>query len=304
MTSPDVEVDGDAGRKLAIRLLVAAAVCVVLAAVTYLLMVRTRLGQRLDNAALIGSRQQSASSRVHDYFFLSRIRLGTFVVVLIAIALIGVARRRPRAGLAMATAALGAVVGTDLSKNAFLTRGYLVQSDRVRVNNTFPSGHTATAIACALALVVLSPPIIRGVVAILAGWYSWVVAADVQTAGWHRPSDAIGAALLAFASIAVFVALVAWRRPMGAGRRVGHWAAYPVLAVVAIASAVVSAVNASKGVAFLLRTADVPLPLSPEVLNDAYQFSVNLTVSVVACLLIGLLLLLGKYDLDEPRRSS
>jgi hypothetical protein len=296
-----VDVDYDAGRKLAVRLLIAAAVCVALAALVYLLMVRTRLGQRLDNAALIGSQQQSLSSRVHDYFFLSRKHPGTFVVVLIAIVAIGVARRRTLAGVLMAGAALGAVIGVDFAKNIVLSRAYLVQSDSIRADNTFPSGHTATAIACALALVVLSPPAVRGVVAILAGWYAWVVAADVQTAGWHRPSDAIGAAFLAFAAIAVLAAILAWYRPMSAGRRTGHWAAYPVLAVVATVSAIISAVNASHGVAFLVRTSHVPLPLSDAVLNDAYQFSVNLTVSVVACLLIALLLLLGGYDLDEPR---
>jgi hypothetical protein len=297
----DVDVAYDARRKLAVRLLIAAAVSVVLAVLTYLLMVRTRIGQRLDNAALIGSQQQSISSRVHDYFFLSRIRAGTFVVVLLAIVVFGAVRRRPRAGIAMAAAALAAVVTTDLAKNGILTRAYLVQSDSVRPTNTFPSGHTATALGCALALVVLSPPIIRGVVAILAGWYAWVVAADVQTAGWHRPSDAIGAAFVAFAAIAVLAAAVAWWRPLGAGARIGHWAAYPILAVVAVVSAIVSAINASQGVAFLVRTSHVPLPLSDTVLNDAYEFSVNLTVSVVACLLIVLLLLLGKYDLDQPR---
>ena len=292
---------GEAGRRLALRLMAAAAVCVALAATTYLVLVRTRLGQRLDNAALIGSQQQSLSSRVHDYYFLERIRAGTFLIVLIAIALYGVWRRRPRAGIAMAVAACLAVVGTDLAKNHILSRPFLVPSDVIRPVNSFPSGHTATAIGCALALVVLSPPILRGPVAILVGSYSWVVAADVQTAGWHRPSDAIGASLLAFATIAVFAAAVAWRRPMGVGRRTGHWAAYPILAVVGIVSAVLTAVNASRGLGILVKTRDSPVPPTAKVLNDAYLFSINLTVSVVVCLLIGLLLLLGRYDLDAPK---
>ena len=290
----------DAGRRIALRLVAAAAVCVALAAATYLLLVRTRLGQRFDNAALIGSQQQSLSSRVHDYFFLERIRAGTFVVVLIGIAGYGLVRRRPRSGIAMAVAAFLAVVGTDLAKNHILTRPFLVPSDAIRRYNTFPSGHTATAIACALALVVLSPPAVRGVVAILAGSYSWVVAADVQTAGWHRPSDAIGASLLAFATIALAAAVVVWRRPVGVGRRTGHWAAYPVLGVVGIVSAVLTAVNASRGLGILVRTRNSQIPPTPAVLNDAYQFSVNLTVFVVVCLLIGLLLVLDKYDLDQP----
>jgi membrane-associated phospholipid phosphatase len=294
--------DADATRrKLVIRLIVAAAVCVVLAAIVYLLLVQTHLGHRFDNAALIGSQQQSLSSRVHDLFFLQRIRPATFATMLIAITLCGVARRRPRAGLALALAALVAVVGTDIAKYWILPRPFLVPTDAIRDVNSFPSGHTATAIGCALALVVLSPPVFRGIVAILTGWYAWVVAADVQSAGWHRPSDAIGAALLAFATVAVFAALVAWRRPMGTGRQTGHWAAYPVLAVVGVVSAILTAVNASRAIDILVRTADSPTPARPELLNYAYQFSVNLTVSVVVCLLIALLMLLGRYDLDQPR---
>jgi membrane-associated phospholipid phosphatase len=273
---------------------------VAIAAWTYVLMVRTTLGQRFDNAALLGSQQQSLSSRVHDYFFLERIRAGTFAVVLVVIALIGIVRRRPRAGVAIAIAACLATVLTDAAKKGLLTRPFLVPTDVIRPVNSFPSGHTATAIGCALALVVLSPPAIRGIVAILAGWYSWVVAADVQTAGWHRPSDAIGAALVAFATIAVVAAVVAWWCPMGTGRRTGHWVAYPVLAAVGVVSSILTALNASRGLRILTSTQDSATP-RPALLNDAYQFSVSLTVVVVVILLIVLLLVLGKYDLDEPR---
>lgn len=288
---------------LARRLLIAAAVCVVLAAVAYLLMVRTDLGQRFDNAALLGSQQQSSSSRLHDYFFLERIRAGTFALVLIAIAIAGAVRRRPRLGLGLAFAAFIAVVGTDLAKNHILTRPYLVASDAVRPVNSFPSGHAATAIACALALVVLSPPAARGLVAILAGSYSWIVAADVQTAGWHRPSDAIGAAFLAFATIAVMAAFLVWWRPLGVGRRTTHWVAFPVLATVGVVSALLTAFSATRALRILVATPDAGTP-RPGLLNDAYEFSVNLTVLVVVGLLVCLLLLLGRHDLDQPITRS
>jgi len=291
----------DVRTKLALRLVLTAAICVVLAAVTYLILVRTTLGQRFDNAALIGSEQQSASSRASDYYFLERIRAGTFAVVLIGIALFGVVRRRPRAGVALAFAAFLAVVGTDISKNWILTRPLLLHSNLTPNANTFPSGHTATALGCALALVVLSPPILRGLLAILAGSYSWIVAADVQTAGWHRPSDAIGAAFLAFATIAVIAALVVWWRPLGTARGTANWATYPVLGIVGLVSGFLTVLNAARGLRILVRTHDSPIPPPPAALNDAYQFSVNLTVFVVVCLLIGVLLLLGKHDLDQPR---
>lgn len=298
MTAPN---QAGTHRRLSILLVGAAAVCVALAAVTYLLMVRTHLGQRFDNAALIGSKQQSLSSRVHDYFFLEHIRAATFALVLLAIAGLGALRRRPRLGVGVAFAAFLAVVGTDLAKNTILTRPFLVPSDAIRSANTFPSGHTATAIACALALVVLSPPAVRGLMAVLAGSYSWVVAADVQTAGWHRPSDAIGAAFLAFATIAVMAALLAWWRPVGTGRRTTDWFAYPALGLVGLLSAALTALYANRALRILVRTRDSPIPPPKAVLADAYRFSVNLTVFVVVVLLIGLLLILGNRDLDQPQ---
>jgi hypothetical protein len=179
----------------------------------------------------------------------------------------------------------------------------LVATDFGQRANTFPSGHTATAIAVALALVVLSPPALRGFVAILAGSYSWIVAADVQTVGWHRPSDAIGASLLAFATIALAAALLARSRRIGTGNRYGDLAAFPLLGLVWLISAATSALSASRSLAILVTTADSARPRGA-LLNDAYEFSVNLTVAVVVSLLIVLLLLLGKNDLDQPVRPS
>ncbi|HEX3708161.1 MAG TPA: phosphatase PAP2 family protein [Mycobacteriales bacterium] len=281
------------------RLLIAAAFSAGLAAVTYLLMVRTVLGQRFDNAALLGSLEQDPSSRVHDIFFLERINAASFAAVLLIIVALGFARRRRVLGVSVAVAALVSVNGTDLLKDGVLTRPFLVADDALRRANSFPSGHTATAISCALALVVLSPPAIRGLVAILAGSYSWIVAADVQTAGWHRPSDAIGATLICFAVICVVAALLVRRRPTGSGLRLTHVPAFAVLIVVWGVSMTLAALNSVRVLRFLAHTSE-PVQLTHALLNESYQFSVNLTVAIVVTALIILLLLLGPYDLDEP----
>jgi PAP2 superfamily len=284
---------------LSMTLLTAAGFAATLAAATYLLMVRTTLGQRFDNAALFGAVEQSPSSRLHDIFFLERINAISFAIVLITIVALGFARRRRILGIAVALAALISVNGTDLLKDVVLTRPYLVADDAFRSANTFPSGHTATAIGCAFALVVLAPPAVRGLVAILAGSYSWAVAADVQTAGWHRPSDAIGAAFVCFAVICVVAAVVVRTRRTGSGTRLTHLPAFVVLGVVWIVSMVIAAINAARVLHFLARTSE-PVTLTQAVLHDSYEFSVNLTVAVVVTLLIALLLLLGRADLDEP----
>jgi hypothetical protein len=287
-------------RDLTRPLLIAAVVAAALAVTAYLLIVRTTLGQRFDNAALVGSMQQSNSSRVHDAFFLARINTRSFTAVLVVMVLIGLARHRPRLGATVALTALIGLLGTDFIKKGILTRPFLVSSDSTRSANTFPSGHTAIAIGCAFALVVLSPPLVRGLVAILAGSYSWAVAADVQSAGWHRPSDAVGSVLICFALICVAIVVLVRMRPISEGRRLTHIPAYVVLGGVGLFSLTVSIYNAVRVLRALHGSADAAT-FTHSVLNAAYLFSVNLTVAIVVTALISLLVLIGPYDLDAPR---
>jgi membrane-associated phospholipid phosphatase len=288
-------------RALSRRLVLAAVVAALGCVVVYLVLVHTALGQRFDNAALIGSQQQAGTARLTDESILERITADSFALVLVLIVLFGLIRRRPRLGVAVAVAAGVAVIGTDLLRKVILDRPLLVHSDAVFPVNTFPSGHTATAISCALALVVVSPPAWRGISAIVAGSYAWFTAAAVQTAGWHRPSDAIGAAFLGFAAVALLTALVAATRPVGTGRRFGHVPAFVILGVIWLGAAALSAVNAARVLRFLADHSDSLNP-TPAILNDAYHFSIGLTIMVVISLLGALLVLLGPADLDQPRR--
>jgi membrane-associated phospholipid phosphatase len=297
---PAAEVGADvAGRGPARRLVIASVVATALAAVVYVVFVRTALGQRVDNAALLGALQQQPQVRLDDQSFLGRISADSLFAVLVVIAVVGLVRRRPRLGIAAAAAAGVAVVVTDLLKYSILSRPTIALSDTVMPVNTFPSGHTATALACALALVLVSPPAWRGLAAVVAGSYGWLVAARVQTAGWHRPSDAIGGALLAFAAVSVTAAVVTAWRPVVTGRGGRHLVAFGVLGAILLVFATLTAVNVERVLRVLVGQRDVstfPFAVS----RDAYQVSVNGTVVVVVCLLIALLALLGRYDLDEP----
>jgi hypothetical protein len=187
-------------------------------------------------------------------------------------------------------------------RKAILDRPFLVRSDAVFPLNSFPSGHTATAISCALAIVIVSPPAWRGVSAVVAGSYAWFTAAAVQTAGWHRASDAIGAAFLSFAVVAVLTAWVAAKRPVGAGPRFAHVPAFVLLGLVWVGAAGYSALNAARVLRFLSPN---PFSTAPThaIYTDAYHFSIGLTVVIVVSLLGAMLLLLGRADLDQPRRS-
>jgi hypothetical protein len=265
----------------------------------YVALVRTSLGHRFDNTALLGAQLQKG--RAADIGFLSHVTAVNFTIVLLIIAAVGVIRGRPWLGVTAAISALVAVLGTDVLKNDILSRPILVLSDTYYRPNTYPSGHTATAVACALALVVVSAPAWRGITAVVAGSIGWIIAADVQTVGWHRPSDAIGAAFVAFAVVAVGAAVLAIARPVGSGRRIAHLPSFIALAAVWIYNAAVSSVNAARVLHYLAQHAEIKRP-SIAVQNDAYQFSVHLTVTVVVTLLAALLVLLGPFDLDARRR--
>ena len=212
----------------------------------------TSLGQRFDNAALSGSHLQHWKTRAKDISQLQQISADSFAVVLMLIAVVGILRRRPRLGIAAARAAASRGGGDRLLKNYVLTRPELAH-DSLITANTFPSGHTATAIACALALVLVTPPRWRGAAAVIGGSYAWITAAQVQTAGWHRPSDAVGAALLGFAAVATVAALLSRWRPSGYVEGTRHRIALAVLGVVWLAAAAAAGLRGDPG-------ADLPEP--------------------------------------------
>ena len=293
----------DSSRRLARRLAVASVLGLVAATVCYVVMVRTALGQRFDNAAYLGAREQLGSVSASDAGALREITADSFAAVLGVLVILGALRRRIVLGLAAALAAGVAVVVTHFLKVDILTRPLLTV--RVfTVQNTFPSGHTATAVACAMAVVLLSPPRWRGWAGVVAGAYGWITAAQVQTAGWHRPSDAIGAAFVAFASITAVAAVLAWSRPVsrqGSGR---HRVALGVLGLVGLGALAVLARGLSNVLGYL-RGHDLGVTASGVGLrHDAYITGLALTVEVVVVLLMILLALLGPADLGARRSAG
>jgi hypothetical protein len=286
--------------RLGRRLTIAGLTALVLTAACYLLAVHTSLGHRFDNTALLGAQSQRWRVRLADQARLRRITADSFAAVLALVVIIGLIRRRPRLAIVAALAAGLAVVVTDLLRIHLLDRPALVASDAVfNAVNTFPSGHTAATIASAMALVLVVSPAWRGLAAVVAGSFGWATAAGVQTAGWHRPSDAVGAALIAFAAVTIGAAIVTRWRPVGTGRRTTYIPGLIALGIVWLVSAAFSIVNAARVLNFLVGHPDA-VPPTEAIRADAYQLSVNLTVVVVVTLLAALLMLLGRYDLDQP----
>ncbi|WP_164987407.1 phosphatase PAP2 family protein [Propioniciclava flava] len=93
------------------------------------------------------------------------------------------------------------------------------------LSNSFPSGHAALAWGATCALVLAPRTWLRGLALPVAAVGSLLISIGVVAAGWHRPSDVLGAALLAAAwGWGVHGLTLLGGRPSGSGRRGRRWA--------------------------------------------------------------------------------
>jgi len=282
--------------KVPARLLLASVLGCVAAALCYLLLVHTAAGQRLDNAAYYGAMKAGSGPFKFLDAQLRRIDERSLKLAIVVIFGIGLLRGRPILGIGGALIAGGPVAAGHVLRYHVLDHPPFVV--RSAIGYTFPSDHVAAAVGIAMALVVVSPPRMRGVVAILGGAFSAAVAEQVQVIGWHRASDSIGACLLAFVFASGVSGVLAWTRPGRASRHQRHWWALDVMAAACIVTILLGALSAAHGVG--LRGG----PASPAVQHDAYIAGLDATITITALLLATLLLLLGDADFDEGWRNA
>jgi membrane-associated phospholipid phosphatase len=179
------------------RLATAGGLAAGLGLVVYAGFVRTAAGQRWENAVLAGRAQDETPTAVHRadgvLAHITVMSLGAAVGVLVVI---GVLRRC----LALTAVAVGTVAGSlalsEVLKRRVLDRPDLVGAPPKLLHNSFPSGHTTIAMSVLFGLALVVPYRMRGgVVGVCSLWAAGVGAYTVA-AGWHRPSDTIGADLL------------------------------------------------------------------------------------------------------------
>lgn len=140
---------------------------------------------------------------------LSVVSVGTLALAIAGLSLLALVRRRPALALLAAGVVAGSLIVTEVLKLAVLTRPTLVPS--AVLDNSFPSGHTTVGIAVGMAMVLVVPAGLR--VAAGAGAAALGAAVGIATvaAGWHRPSDAVAAYLVALAvAAAAAAAMLRW----------------------------------------------------------------------------------------------
>lgn len=180
----------------------------------YLLAVWTGIGQAAENALIVGRADQA---RIFGWRgWVPPLTRGTAVlaagvVLIIAVTLI---RRCWREGVA-ALAIVVVTVGATEVLHAVLPRPGLSPAQAALSGASFPSGTAAIAAGLALGVAVVSSPRARPYVAAAGAIWLAVIAAAVQTLYWHRPSDVLGATLLACACNATATGLLA---PVGIRR--------------------------------------------------------------------------------------
>lgn len=208
-----VPADGH-GRRRARQLTALAAGCAVLLVAAYVFFVLTPVGQRLDTEGYLGRYAAAASDRALLARALRTIDIVTLVAMLGLVTAVGLLRRRWRLALVAAGSYAAAVVASQLLK-AVLLRPHLIHDfDDIMPGkqfDTYPSGHATIATGFVLALVLVSRERYRPVVAVVGVLWSSILAAGTVTAGWHRPSDAVGGILLAGTAMAGGAAYLAGR---------------------------------------------------------------------------------------------
>lgn len=173
-------------------------VAIVVFCATYFGLVRTYLGQYVENSALLGAQQSATAAEVSDALDnLDVISYGSLAVAAVVFVAIGFVRRSWQIGIA-GIATLGvATVTSEALKRFILPRPDLAPIYQDNAHNSFPSGHTTIAMSILIALLLVFSYRWRGLMMLLATWWAVSIGEATITARWHRLSDTIGADMVA-----------------------------------------------------------------------------------------------------------
>jgi PAP2 superfamily len=222
------------------RLLLGALVCAVLLIVGYFVLVSTPWGHQLDDDAYFGRAALSRKVIRLDSDMLDLVTKAALLLAAVVLLVIAAVRRCTLVGVIAVVGFGCAVFGAEILKQKLLPWRALVPNDgllETRLQTgTYPSGHATIGTSLALGFLLISSSRWRPWLAVAAGCVSATFATSVLFAGWHRPSDALGA--LAWSGLCMnFAAALAVRlrgRPRAAIAHAGH----AVLGSVALGSLV------------------------------------------------------------------
>jgi len=178
--------------------LAVAAVAAVSVAVWYVVFVRTRWGQELDDLAFEGRRAVSAATTQRTDRMLHAVTESSLFLLGGAIVLLALAQRRLRVAVVVGACMSFAVVTTEILKLRLLDRPSFGGVQGI-THNSYPSGHATIGMVLSLGLVMVAPSAWRRPATLIAAMVATAFGTAVLASGWHRPSDSLGAAGVALA---------------------------------------------------------------------------------------------------------
>jgi len=196
------------------RWILAGFISLAVAAVVYGLGVCTRWGQQFGDAAYAGRMTAAPELRSGALDVLDTLRAASVVLIGGGAVLTALVRRRPRLAIVVAAVMGVSILGAEVLKRTLVRPDFGIDPAGMTANWT-PSGHTTVAVTLVLGVLMVVPTRLRGTVAIVGALYAAAIASGTLAAGWHRPADAITAALWSFAVAAAGVVVLAWWRGTG-----------------------------------------------------------------------------------------
>ena len=277
-------------------LLLVAAGCVVLLVAVDQVFVHTYRGQLVDDAALRGTtigRRHIIDPVSH---ILDLVSVGALAAATLAVGVVAFLRRRPVLALLAMLLVVGSNVTTEVVKHKIFTRPVLAGTDRLPFN-TLPSGHTTVALSVAVAITLVAPRRLRGLVSLVAVAYGAATGVAVLAAGWHRPSDAVTSCVVVGFWTAVVGALACALGPADRRPRGPNDSAYNLL--VAAYSALALALVAIGTAALVVTAYTVPQPASKPRLFLAYAGGAAAVAGAAFAVMAMLLLIARRARTDE-----
>lgn len=200
--------------------LAGAGACLALLAVVWLAAFHIGAFQSADQSAYQGFVDLHYHGVVQSVaaFFVSLCNPSPYLYVAPAVALIALARGRPRVAFAAGGILLGANVTTQLLKSAMAQprAADMLGGLPALPPASWPSGHSTAAMALALCCVLAAPPRLRPAVAAIGATFAVAVGYSLLATGRHYPSDVLGGFLVAAIWTLLMVAALALgeqRRP-------------------------------------------------------------------------------------------
>ena len=172
------------------------ALCVALIAAiglafTYLIAVRTPLGQQLDSRVMLDVSAALAGQTWTTTLLALVSPIPVFAAVA-ALALIAGAWRGARTAVVVVAVSAGTVAGAALLKAVLIRPEFLDDSA-----NSLPSGHVAAIAGLCVAATLAAAPRYRAAVAMLGAAGVGLTGLATLALQWHRPSDVLAATLVA-----------------------------------------------------------------------------------------------------------